>query len=158
MRFTLTQQRPLDYIRLTPKLVYSYISSFISFYSIRWTCLDSSWLYFNVIVGVCGMCLTFQLPIWSRNKSWVRWKEFLLEISLIRTWQCARTWGRRWALTCLFWNSLWPGGIVVPKVLSLRQCGSAREKIYSTHPLILPAALATSDSEQRFIYLANIIV
>ena len=37
MQFTLTQQRPLDYIRLTPKWVCSYISSFISFYSIRWT-------------------------------------------------------------------------------------------------------------------------
>ena len=37
MWFTLTQQRPLDYMRLTSKWVYSYISSFISFYSIRWT-------------------------------------------------------------------------------------------------------------------------
>ena len=46
----------------------------------------------------------------------------------------------------------------MPKVLSLRQCGSAREKIYSTHPLILPATLAASDGEKRFIYLANIIV
>ena len=157
VRFTLTQQRPLDYIRLTPKWVCSYISSFISFYSIRWICL-SSWLYFNVIAGVCGMCHTFQPPIWSRNKSWVRWKEFLLEISLIRTWQCARTWGRRWAVTCHFWNSLCLGGIVVPRLLSLRHCGPAREKIYSTRPLFLPSTLAASDGGKRFIYLANIIV